>query len=298
MSKYLCLALALLVGCKQDTPPSGTKRLQVLATTGMVADLVDKVGGELVHVTTLFGPGVDPHTYSPSPKDVRKLYTVDVVFYSGLHLEGKMTEALENPNLKSVSVGDRLPKDKLLQEEEGVSDPHVWFDVSLWAEGALVVAEGLAHHDPAHAEEYRQRGQAYRKVLLDLHQEAKTNLQSIPEKSRVLITSHDAFSYFGRAYGIEVHGILGITTDAEASIANINKLVNLIVERNIKAVFVESSVNDRTMKSLLEGCKAKGHAVTVGGTLFSDAMGEPGTDAGTYVGMVRHNVKTLVEKLK
>jgi manganese/zinc/iron transport system substrate-binding protein len=225
----------------------------------------------------------------------------DVIFYSGLHLEGKMTEALEELARKKPSfpVTEYLKPTAILIDAHQHPDPHVWFDVSLWSEVAGIIGDALALYDPANSAIYKKNMAAYRLKLAELHDEAKKKIASIePVEKRVMVTSHDAFRYFGRAYGLEVRGIQGISTDAEASVRDINELVDFLVRRKINAVFVETSVSPRTMKSLQEGCKARGHTVVLGGELFSDAMGKEGTAQGTYIGMIRHNVNTIVKALR
>jgi manganese/zinc/iron transport system substrate-binding protein len=299
------LLAALLAGCSSNaesksTTFQGKHPIKAVCTTGMVADLVRKVGGTHVAVEQLFGHDIDPHQYKATPGDVVKLKGADIVFYSGLHLEGKMIDVFESLARKvpSIAVAEQIDQAKLLQDEEGAQDPHVWFDVTLWAEAADAVRDALARFDPKNDEDYRARRESYRKDLDDLHAYALRRIKEVNPKQRVLITSHDAFQYFGRAYGVEVKGIQGISTESEASVGHITQLVNFIVERKVKAVFVESSVNPRNMKALIEGCRAKGHEVREGGTLFSDAMGPANEKTGTYVGMITHNVDTIVGALK
>ncbi|MCI0684181.1 MAG: zinc ABC transporter substrate-binding protein [Gemmataceae bacterium] len=278
----------------------GSYPIKAVGTTGMVADLVRNVGGEHVEVHQLLGADIDPHVYKPTDKDTSRLAGADIIFYSGLHLEGKMSEMFERMASKNACIGvaDLLDRKLLAKDEENAWDPHIWFDVALWSKAAGVVGEALALYDPANATTYKANLARYQKELDDLHGFVERRIAEIPEKHRVLITSHDAFRYFGRAYKIEVHGIQGISTDVEASVADITRLVNFIVERKVRAVFVETSVNPRNMDALIEGCAKKGHQVARGGTLFSDAMGEEGTPEGTYAGMIRHNVNTVVTALK
>lgn len=278
---------------------NGQHPLKVVCTTGMVADLVRRVGGDRVQVTQLMGEDVDPHLYKATPGDVIQLQQADLIFYSGLHLEGKMADIFEQMSRErpTFPVAEYLEDKQVLHADEAL-DPHVWFDVSLWNQAREVVEEVLTKFDPQHADEYRQRSAAFRKELDELHHWTKEQIATIPKTHRVLITAHDAFRYFGKVYDIEVKGIQGISTESEASLRHINELVAFITERKIKAVFVETSVSERNMKALLEGCRARGHEVRVGGTLFSDAMGKEGTPEGTYVGMVRHNVNTIVKALK
>jgi manganese/zinc/iron transport system substrate-binding protein len=279
---------------------SGAMPIKVVCTTGMVADVVRNVGGDLVRVEQLIAAGVDPHLYKVTSADVSRMNDADVIFYSGLHLEGKMTDALERLARKKpvFPVTEYLDPKSLLTDEHKHPDPHVWFDVALWSEVAGVVGDALALYDPANAAAYKKRADTYRADLAKLHEEAKTKIAALPKEKRVMITSHDAFRYFGRAYDIEVRGLQGISTDTEASLREINQLVDFIVTRKVNAVFVETSVNQRNMKSLQDGCKARGHDVVLGGTLFSDAMDEADTPAGTYIGMIRHNVDTIVNALK
>ncbi|MEX0711202.1 MAG: zinc ABC transporter substrate-binding protein [Pirellulales bacterium] len=280
---------------------SGAYPIKVVATTGMVADLVRHVGGEHVDVVQLMGEGVDPHLYHATTDDISQLNRADAIFYSGLHLEGKMGDlfvrlARKKPTIYAVTEG--IDEQRLLEVSSGLYDPHVWFDVALWSETLGVVEGALAEFDPKHAAEYKKNAEAYRAELLALDAEVKTELARIPDERRVLVTAHDAFHYFGRAYDIEVKAIQGISTDAEASVKQINELVGEIVDRGIKAVFVETSVSERNIRALVEGCQARGHRVTIGGELYSDAMGKPGTPEGTYVGMVRKNVATIAKALE
>jgi len=306
---FVLFLLAFTAGCdstgsstenKLEHKFAGKHPIRVLCTTGMVADLARNVGGAHVQVTALMGAGVDPHLYKASPADVSQLNRADIVFYSGLHLEGKLGELLERMGERKPTVGvaERLASEKLLHDEHGARDPHVWFDVSLWSESAGAVADALAIFDPPHAADYRANLKAYQEKLNALHEYAREQLATVPSDRRVLVTAHDAFRYFGRAYGIEVRGIQGISTDSEASNREVTDLVAFLAERKIKAVFVETSVADQNIRALLEGCSARGHEVVIGGTLFSDAMGEAGKPEGTYEGMVRHNVNTIVAALK
>ena len=279
---------------------SGQYPIDVICTTGMVADLVRNVGGRHVHVGHLMGEGVDPHLYKASPGDISKLNAADVIFYSGLHLEGKMGDVFVRMARKkpTFAVTEPIPESRILEVAGGLHDPHLWFDVSLWSEAAGVVRDALAEYDPPHAADYTTAAEAYREELAKLHEECKRRIAAIPRERRVLVTAHDAFQYFGRAYDIEVRAIQGISTESEAGVREVNNLVDFIVRRRIKAVFVESSVSDRNIRALVEGCESRGHHVTIGGQLFSDAMGKAGTPEGTYIGMVRHNVDTITKALQ
>lgn len=283
-----------------ETTYSGDYPINVVCTTGMVAELARHVGGDRVAVTQLMGDGVDPHLYQASPGDVNTLSRADVIFYSGLHLEGKMADLFARlaRSRPAFAVAEHVPASRLLGDGDGAHDPHVWFDVSLWREAAGVVRDVLKAFDPPNAGAYQKRADAYGQRLDRLHDYAKKQLATIPKERRVLVTAHDAFRYFGRAYDLEVKGIQGISTESEAGVREVNELVAFLAGRKIKAVFVESSVSDKNVQALLEGCAARGHKVVVGGELYSDAMGKPGTPAGTYVGMVEHNVDTIVKALK
>ena len=276
--------------------------LQIVATTGMIADALAEVAGEYATVEALMGPGVDPHLYKATQGDLNKLTQADAIFYNGLHLEGKMGEILSKlARMKPVvAVADSLPNAKLINSTDYASayDPHVWFDVALWAEVAGIIGEAMAQIDPAHAAAYRSNTQAYQEELQALHRWVKAEIGAIPEQQRVLITAHDAFEYFGRAYGIQVRGLQGISTVSEYGLRDVTELVDFITARGIKAVFVESSVPAKALEAVVEGAKRQGHTAEIGGTLYSDAMGAAGTPAGTYPGMVRANVKTITEALK
>jgi manganese/zinc/iron transport system substrate-binding protein len=280
---------------------AGQHPIKIVCTTGMVADLARNVGGKHVEVKALMGAGVDPHLYKASPGDLSLMSNADMVLYSGWHLEGKMTEVFDNlaREKPAIPVAEKgIPHDQILEVEGGAHDPHVWFDVSLWSQTAGAVRDALVEFDPPNAPSYKANAAAYQERLAKLHEEAKAKIATIPKEQRVMVTAHDAFRYFGRAYDIEVRGIQGISTDSEAGVKQINDLVNFILKRKIKAVFVETSVSDQNIKSLLEGSAASGHKVVIGGSLYSDAMGDDGTPEGTYEGMVRHNVDTIVKALK
>lgn len=266
----------------------------------MVADIVSRVGGKHVDIFQLMRERVDPHTYKSTPGDTSRLKKSDVIFYSGLHLEGKMADIFHamSRTKPTFAVTERIPEERILKVGGDFPDPHVWFDVSLWSEAVAEVERVLIEYDPTHADDYRTSGDTYRQELAALHEECRKKLDSIPPEQRVLVTAHDAFHYFGRAYNVEVKAIQGVSTESEAGVKQINELVQFISERKVKAVFVETSVSDRFMKSLVEGCEHAGHKVAIGGELFSDAMGDPATPEGTYIGMVRHNVETIVNALK
>jgi manganese/zinc/iron transport system substrate-binding protein len=268
----------------------------------MVADAVRNVGGDRVEVEALMGPGVDPHLYKASEGDVTRMARADVIFYNGLHLEGKLTEVfeqMERRHVRTVAVTGGIDPSLLLSppEFEGAKDPHVWFDVSLWMMAAEHVRDALIELDPAHGDAYRANTSKLLEELAGLHQYVKEQAEKIPDPQRVVITAHDAFNYFGRAYGFEVRGLQGISTATEAGTADVQELVRFIVERRIPAMFVESSVPKRSVQAVQAAVKTKGFEVRIGGELFSDAMGSKGTPEGTYSGMVRHNIDTITKAL-
>lgn len=283
-----------------ERPFAGKHPIGVVCTTGMVAELAREIGGNHVRVTALMGPGVDPHLYKPSPNDVSRLDEADLILISGLHLEGKMADLIKRLGRRkpAFAVAEYVASSRLLDGDGGWHDPHVWFDVALWSEVAQVVGDVLVAFDPPHAEGYRERTKAYRSTLAELDAFVRTELANVPEEQRVLVTAHDAFRYFGRAYGVTVRGIQGISTDAEAGLREVNLLVDFLVERKIKAVFVETSVAERNVKAIVEGCQSRKHDVKIGGELYSDALGEPGSAGATYRDMVRHNVQTIVKALR
>ncbi|GJM24766.1 MAG: manganese transporter [Phycisphaerae bacterium] len=289
------------VACAETAKAPTQYPYSVTCTTGMVADIVQQIAGDKGKVSSIIGAGIDPHLYSATRNDVARLIKSDIIFYSGLMLEGKMGDAF-------VRVGRRRPvyavteliDPKLLLEPPefaGHSDPHVWMNVDLWKQCTEMVMQTLSEFDPPNASYYQKNYEAYAAELDRLDAYAKKCIATIPEDHRILVTAHDAFNYFAKAYGLEVRGIQGISTESEAGIADINKIVEMICQRGIKAVFVETSVSDKNIKALLEGAKARNHKVSIGGTLFSDAMGESGTYEGTYVGMLDHNITTITRAL-
>ncbi len=285
---------------KADSKKDG--KLYVVTTTGMIGDLARNIGKEIISVESLMGPGVDPHLYKASQGDIAKLSKSDVIFYNGLHLEGKMVDIFEKMAKQKtvVPVSKDIDRNKLraLGANMSTVDPHIWFDVSLWRETIPNVQGVLTQLNPQHAEAFRNNAQRYSAKLDSLHNWVKSEIAQIPKLQRVLITAHDAFGYFGLAYDIEVHGLQGISTVAEYGVNDVTNLVDLIVSRSIKAAFVETSVPQRSIEAVAAGCKAKGHEVKIGGSLYSDAMGRPGSGADTYIGMVTANVNTIVSALK
>ena len=276
--------------------------LNVVTTTGMVADLVRTVGGDRVKVSQLMGEGVDPHLYKATRSDMGAMLGADVVFYNGLLLEGKLSDALvriATSGKPVFAVTELIDEGALLQPDgnEGHFDPHVWMDPRAWTKAVDVVRDKLAQRDPEGAAMFQANAANLQRDIEALDAYAERVLQSVPADRRVLVTAHDAFNYFGRRYGFEVLGIQGVSTESEAGLKQIENLVNLLVTRKIPAVFVESTIPERSVRALIAGAKAKGHAVIIGGELFSDAMGKPGTYEGTYVGMIDHNVTTIARAL-
>ena len=280
----------------------GSGPIKAVATTGMIHDHVLNIGGKHVQSEALMGPGVDPHLYKSTPGDIKKLSGADIVFYNGLHLEGKMADVLEKMGERkpSVPVASGVPESELLASDTTTAypDPHVWFDVKKWMLAGEAVRDALKKFDPPHAADYEKNAAAHLAKLKELNAYAGTQIATIPKERRVLVTAHDAFRYFGKAYGIEVKGLQGISTASDVSVRDVQRIVELLTTRKIKAVFVETSVSKRSIEAVVQGCKAKGHEVKIGGLLFSDAMGRAGTPEGTYIGMVRHNVDTIVKALK
>ncbi|MEZ5337501.1 MAG: zinc ABC transporter substrate-binding protein [bacterium] len=310
-------AMALLAGsCREDSGSGNSnegsildkvqtdaaeERLDVVCTTGMIADIVEQIGGEHLSVHCMMGPGVDPHLYQATTGDVQALADADIVFYNGLHLEAKLGELLEKLGQQRpvIAVTGDIPEERLLSpaEFEGLHDPHVWMDVELWMIAADTVTESLVSIDPVHEKEYRLNSSRIRQELILFSSDIYQLCAEIPESRRILITAHDAFNYFGRAYGFEVRGLQGISTQAEAGTADVRELAEFIVDRQIPAIFVESSVPQRNIEAVQAACASRGFEVAIGGELFSDAMGTAGTPEGTYVGMIRHNVVTLLAAL-
>lgn len=296
------LAFAISLVSTACAPAAATApKLKVVATTGMIADAARHIAGDRADVVALMGPGVDPHLYKATPGDMRMLQDAGLILYNGLHLEGRLADALVRLAARkpTVQVTDSIDESFLREppEFEGHFDPHVWFDVELWIKVVERTRDALIVQDPQGKDVYAANAAKHIAELKSLHEQCRSEIARIPQERRVLVTAHDAFGYFGRAYGIEVLAIQGISTDSEGSLKQINTLVDTLVSRRIPAVFIESSVPRRNIDALIEGCKARGHMVKVGGELYSDALGGPDTAAVTYVGMMRHNVRTIVEAL-
>ena len=280
---------------------SAEDKLKVVSTTGMIGDAATQVGGDLIEVQTLMGPGVDPHAYRQTRSDIDAMGNADLVLWHGLYLEAQMEEFMGElaGQTSVVAVAETLPRNLLIGHDDydDKFDPHGWMNPNLWALVLANVRDALIVQAPEHEETFRANADAHLQELQGLAGYASNVLGSVPPESRVLLTAHDAFNYFGSAYGFEVMGIQGISTESEAGLQRISELVDMLVERNIRAVFVESSVSDRNIRALIEGAAAEGHTVEIGGELFSDAMGEAGTYEGTYVGMIDHNTTTISRAL-
>ncbi|WP_452230687.1 metal ABC transporter solute-binding protein, Zn/Mn family [Lacinutrix sp. MEBiC02404] len=291
----------VLIACKSESKDNG--KLNIVTTTTMITDLVKNIGGDHVNIQGLMGSGVDPHLYKASEGDVSKLVNADIIFYSGLHLEGKLVEVLEkmeSTNKTTIALSDALDKNTLIGSEYFASnyDPHVWFDINYFENFAKKAAAVLSEKDPENAKNYEVNKNAYILKLEALQKNIKQTISTLPKEKRILVTAHDAFNYFGKAYGFEVVGLQGISTATEAGVQDVQKLAAFIIERKVKAIFVESSVPKRTIEALQASVNSKGHQVTIGGTLYSDALGNDGTVEGTYIGMFEYNVNTIVNALK
>ncbi len=310
---WFVLGLILAAGCgsgeatviKSSSAINGGtaagSKLRIVTTVGMVTDIVREVVGDRGEVIGLLSEGIDPHLYKPTREDVQQLSSAEVIFYGGLMLEGRMDESLKKLRVGKpvVGVSDSLDPANLRKppEFDGHFDPHVWMDVKLWSQCVDAVTTTMRERDPDHAAEFSDRAKAYQQKLGKLDDYVRQSIQSIPEQQRVLVTAHDAFGYFARAYGMEVKSVQGISTESEAGVADVNALVDFLVDRKIGAIFVESSVSDKGLKAVIEGAGKRGWTVKVGGELFSDAMGSAGTYEGTYVGMIDHNATTIARAL-
>lgn len=274
---------------------------RAVATVGMIANVAAEISAECVDVTAIMGPGTDPHLYQAKASDVRSMQQSDLIMYSGYQLEGQLGDVLDRLGARRAVLAvaeSAIPSERLIETGDAYGvDPHVWMDVSLWADTTAPIAEALAEIAPACAGAIRDRAAAYHQRLLALHGWVTDSVTSIPERQRLLVTAHDAFAYFGRAYGIDVAGIQGVSTEAEPSIADIRATVDLVIDRNIPAVFIESTINPRTVRAVIEAAVQRGHAIELGPELYSDAMGESGAPSGTYIGMIVHNTRAIVGAL-
>jgi len=293
--------ITTFLSCKNDKKESS--KLNVVTTTTMITDLVKNIGGDLITVQGLMGSGVDPHLYKASEGDVTKLSEADIIFYGGLHLEGKLVEVFEkmaHQNKKTIALSDALNAETLIGSEyfQGNYDPHIWFDISYWKTITNYVVKTLSESNPQYKQVFETNGKQYLEQLTILESKVKAIIETLPADKRILVTAHDAFNYFGRAYGFDVVGLQGISTATEAGVQDVQNLAAFIIEHQVKAIFVESSVPKRTIEALQAAVQSKGHKVTIGGTLYSDALGNAGSIEGTYIGMFEYNVNTIVNALK
>lgn len=305
--KSLYFSMLILISvwgssCKPSTDKVNRNGIFIVCTTGIIADVVRNIVGEKAIVHSLMGAGVDPHLYKATQGDIEKLEKADIIFYNGLHLEGKMVDVLERlaKRRNVIAVTDAVPKSALRTSPQfkDAFDPHVWFDPILWSYTTEIILKTVSDSYPADSAYYRKNARDYAFRLNKLFEEASGVLESIPAKERVLITAHDAFYYFGNRFNFEVRGLQGISTISEFGLKDVTELVDYISDNKIKSIFIESSVPPRNLEAIIKGCEAKGHHIKIGGTLYSDALGETGTPEGTYIGMFRANINTIKNALK
>ncbi|WP_298507352.1 zinc ABC transporter substrate-binding protein [uncultured Kordia sp.] len=299
---YILLVAIGITSCKTEVKQRDGK-LQIVTTTTMITDMVEHIGGDAVVVNGLMGSGVDPHLYKASESVVSKLFNADVIIYNGLHLEGKLEdvfEKLRKQQKKTIAISDAIDKKGLISSEYFASnyDPHIWFHIDYWKQATQFVIDELKKLDPDNAATFEKNGQAYIANLTNLATEISQKIETLPVEKRILVTAHDAFNYFGKLHNFEVVGLQGLSTATEAGVQDVQRLASFIIEKKVKAIFVESSVPRRTVEALQASVQASGHEVAIGGTLYSDALGDAGTEEGTYIGMYIYNVKTIVEALK
>ena len=296
---FLIIIVLTIFSCKENEKKSN--KLKVVTTTTMITDLVSIIGGDAIEVNGLMGAGVDPHLYKASEGDVTKLYEADIIFYNGLHLEGKLVDVFKKmKQKKQIALANNLPENRLIGSEYFASnyDPHVWFDISFFILFAEKVTKTLISEDPKNKLLYLENSKEFIRKLIDLEIELTQLIKKLPKENRILVTAHDAFNYFGASFGFQVVGLQGLSTATEAGVQDVQKLSEFIITNKIKAIFVESSVPKRTIEALIEAVNSKGHQVEIGGSLYSDALGNKGTYEGTYLGMYKHNVTTIVNALK
>ncbi|WP_223551929.1 metal ABC transporter solute-binding protein, Zn/Mn family [Aestuariivivens sp. NBU2969] len=300
--RKIILSISIIItlfSCK-NTQKDNSK-LNVVTTTTMITDLVKNIGGDHINLQGLMGSGVDPHLYKASEGDVSKLANADIIFYNGLHLEGKLVEVFEKmKNKKAIAIADALDKSTLIGSEYFASnyDPHIWFNIEYWKQATQFVVKNLTDAIPEQKESFKTNGSNYIKQLDVLRNKLETVIETLPSEKRILVTAHDAFNYFGKAFNFEVVGLQGLSTATEAGVQDVQNLSAFIIEHQVKAIFVESSVPKRTIEALQAAVRSKDHDVTIGGTLYSDALGDAGTIEGTYIGMFEYNVNTIVNALK
>lgn len=301
----LGIGSVILLSACNSTTEEGAKgsdsndSIQIITTISQIGEPIQIIGGDRVEVESLMGPGVDPHLYEATQGDITTLQNAEIVFYNGLHLEGNMIEIFSKlkESKTTLALGESIDESRLLKDEEGAIDPHIWFDLDIWKDALDNATEVLKEHSPEDADYFEQNKQKYFAQIDELKAEATEKLSSIPDEQRVLVTAHDAFGYFGRMYDIEVVGLQGLSTEDEVGLSDIQSTVDLLIDKQVPSVFVESSINQNSIQAVIEGAAKQGLEVELGGELFSDAMGEEGTEEGTYLGMYRHNVNTVYEGL-
>jgi manganese/zinc/iron transport system substrate-binding protein len=296
----LLLLLSLLTGACEFNPHQLEEPKLIVCTTSIIGDVVKELVKDHLEVKVLMGDGVDPHLYEAKPSDVRAMADAKVIVFNGLHLEGKLARLFERMESQKnlIRFSDGMNKKNLIPLNEHSYDPHVWFDISLWMDGIEGFVERIVKIYPNESVFIQTNFEAYKNKMLELEKEVERKITGIPIEQRVLITSHDAFHYYGKAYGIEVKAIQGVSTIMEPGLKEVSKLVNEIVDRKIKSIFVESSVSSKSIKAVIEGCKAKGVKVEIGGTLYSDALGGKDSGADTYLSMISKNTSTINAALK
>jgi manganese/zinc/iron transport system substrate-binding protein len=302
------LAIAFAVGCapssnKDEKPADKTpEKINIVVTTNILGDMVSNIVKSKANVTTLMGAGVDPHLYKATQNDISALMNADIIVYNGLHLEGKMGEIFEGMTGKQlvIAASDGIPDSLLITSNDfkGAYDPHIWFDPTLWSMACLYVTEKIAENAPSIADDVRLTGRSYANNMLGIDFWIKQELKRLPENKRLLITAHDAFGYFGRAYGVKVKGLQGLSTLSEYGLKDVTEMVDFIITNSVESIFVETSVNQQSVEAVVEGCKQKGYAVQIGNQLYSDAMGDPNSNGGTYLKMIKHNVLSIIRGLK
>lgn len=306
-SKYmllLVLVVAMVISaCTSDKGNNGKsqqgEKINVVTTIAQIAEPLSIIGGDKVEVTSLMGPGVDPHLYNATQGDIKKLESSDAVFYSGLHLEANMTKVFEEIGKSKpvLGIGDSIAADQLLKDEGGAIDPHIWFDIDLWQQALENATSKLKEMSAENADYFEANKEKYFEELQKLKNESKEKLAQVPKEKRILVTAHDAFGYFGRLQDVEVVGLQGLSTEDEIGLTDIEDTIKIILDHKVPAVFIESSINPASINAVIEGAKKQGLDIKLGGELFSDAMGEEGTPEGTYIGMYRHNVETIYKAL-
>lgn len=295
---FIIFFMLVLTGC-QSNEFRDNDTLSVVTTTAQIADPLRIIGGDRIHVESLMGTGVDPHLYEASQGDISTLEQADILFYNGVHLEANMSEVFEHTSVPTLAFGSAADPNDLLEDpaSQGSPDPHIWFDIDIWEDSIIAAVEKLKELSPDDAEYFEENKQEYLLELEELKTYSKNKLGSIDKEKRVLVTAHDAFQYFARMNDLEVVALQGLSTESEIGISDVQSTVQTIVDQDIPSVFVESSVNKAAIQSVIEGVKRTGHDISLGGELYSDAMGEEGTESGTYIGMYRYNVDTIYDAL-